>query len=233
MNNLDKIIEKILSEANAEKENISLQTSSAIDEINSKTLQEAEYLMESSAKKSEKERDLLISRTEGSAQMKKREIILREKVRLKDRVFEEAEKRLCELPAEEYCAFLANLIADAMRERLENVAEMKTLYGEDEDNDYCTTFSVVFNSRDRKEYSAEATKTAKAILKKRIAIGIEKDCADIKGGVIVRYGDIETNCSIEAVIASARNKCEAEVARIIFAQKEEPAPDKVKIIRRN
>ncbi len=233
MNNLDKILEKIASEANAEKEFVMENASSAIDEINEATLREAEALVEASSKRSDKERDALLSRAEGAAQMRKREILLSRKVSLIDNVFKKAEEHICALEPEEYTLFLANLIADAMRERLENVADMRQRYGEDEDNDYCTTFTVVFNKRDRKEYSAEATKAAKAILKKRIAIGVEKECADIKGGVIVRYGDIETNCSIEAVMASARQRCEAQVASLIFSKKEEPAPEKIKIVRRN
>ena len=233
MNNLDKIIQKIASEALAEKELIERKANLAIDELSDATLREAETLVEASSKKSDKERDVIINRAEGTAKMRQREILLSRKVQLIDRVFNEAEKRILALPSEEYTLFLANLIADAIRERLECVAEMKRLYGEEEDNDYCTTFTVVFNKRDRKEYSTDATKAAKAILKKRIAIGVEKECAPIKGGVIVRYGDIETNCSVEAVMAEARRRCEAQVAELIFTKKEEPEPERIKIIRRN
>ncbi len=217
MNNLDKIIEKILDEAKAESEAILTSANAAIEEINEQTLKGAEAIVAETKMRSEKEASVAIQRAEGSALMKRREVLLRAKVELIDRTFQLALEKLTTLPPEEYLELLANLIADAIRERLENVAEMKSLYGEDEDNDYCTTFSVVFNEADKKAYSAEATKAAKAILKKRMAITIEKECADICGGVIVRYGDIETNCSIEAVIASAKEATEAKVAEMLFS----------------
>ncbi len=233
MNNLNKIIEKIFSDARSESESISDQTSSAIDSLKEATLKDAEALIEKYVSASEKECRSIISRAEGAAQMKKREIILGKKVSLINSVFDEAKSRILNLPTEEYCSFLANLIADAIASRLQQVAEMKEIYGEDEDNDYCTSFSVVFNERDKKEFSAVAVKQAKAILKKRMAIAVEKECADIAGGVIVRYGDIETNCSVEAVIVSAREKCVNEVTGLIFSPVEESAPERIKIIRRN
>lgn len=217
MNNLDKIIEKILDEAKAESEVILASANAAIEEINEQTLKGAEAIVAETKMRSEKEASVAIQRAEGSALMKRREVLLRAKVELIERTFQLALEKLTTLPPEEYLELLANLIADAIRERLENVAEMKSLYGKDEDNDYCTTFSVVFNEADKKAYSAEATKAAKAILKKRMAITVEKECADICGGVIVRYGDIETNCSIEAVIASAKEATEAKVAEMLFS----------------
>ena len=217
MNNLDLIIEKILSEAKSEGEAIIASANSAISQINEETLKGAEAIVADTKLRSEKEASVTIQRAEGSALMKCREVLLKTKVQLIDQAFQLALEKLTSLPPEEYIELLSNLIADAIRERLENVAEMKELYGEDEDNDYCTTFSVIFNAADRKAYSAEATKAAKAILKKRMAITVEKECADICGGVIVRYGDIETNCSLEAVIASARAACEAKVAEMLFS----------------
>ena len=217
MNNLDKIIEKILDEAKAESEVILTSANAAIEEINEQTLKGAEAIVAETKMRSEKEASVAIQRAEGSALMKRREVLLRAKVELIERTFQLALEKLTTLPPEEYLELLANLIADAIRERLENVAEMKSLYGKDEDNDYCTTFSVVFNEADKKAYSAEATKAAKAILKKRMAITVEKECADICGGVIVRYGDIETNCSLEAVIASAKEATEAKVAEMLFS----------------
>ena len=217
MNNLDLIIEKILAEASAESDAIIASANATIDEINEQTLKAAEAIVADNKARSEKEAAVAVQRAEGSALMKRREVLLKTKVELIDQAFQLALEKLKSLPAEEYVELLANLIADAVKERLENVAEMKSLYGEDEDNDYCTTFSVIFNAKDRKAYSAEATKMAKAIIKKRMAIAIEKECADICGGVIVRYGDIETNCSLEAVIASAKATCEAKVAKMLFS----------------
>lgn len=217
MNNLDLIIEKILSEAKAEAEAIIARSYNEAADIASDTESKVGIISKAAERRCFKEYEDAIRRAEGTADMKKREIILKTKVGLIEKAFSEAEKRIFALSTEEYSQFLSKLIADAVRDRLDQVAEMKELYGEDEDNDYCTSFSVTFNKKDKKEFSAEAVKNAKLILKKRIAIAIETKTADISGGVIIRYGDIETNCSVEALLNEARANCEAQVANILFA----------------
>ena len=216
MNNLDLIIEKIISEAKSEADAIVANACTKAAEIASETESKVAVINKSSDRHCFKEYEDAIKRAESTADMKKREIILKTKIGLIEKAFAEAEKRIYALAPEEYSQFLSKLIADAMRDRLDQVAEMKELYGEDEDNDYCTTFSVMFNQKDKKEFSTEAVKNAKLILKKRIAIAIETKTANISGGVIIRYGDIETNCSIEALMNEARINCEAQVAKLLF-----------------
>ena len=52
---------------------------------------------------------------------------------------------------------------------------------------------------------------------KRPTITVADECADISGGLILKYGDTQTNCSLDAIIAHARRKTEAEVTRILTA----------------
>ena len=46
------------------------------------------------------------------------------------------------------------------------------------------------------------------------------DAAAIDGGLILRYGDIESNCSLELLFAGLRRELEGEVSHALFAPKE-------------
>ncbi len=61
---------------------------------------------------------------------------------------------------------------------------------------------------------------ANAALKERCGKGeivLSKDTCDKKGGFVYRKGGMEMDCSVEAVVAQAREQMETEVAAILFA----------------
>ena len=45
---------------------------------------------------------------------------------------------------------------------------------------------------------------------------LSNDTADIEGGLLLRYGDVEINCSISMLIDSIRSSVEAKVYRALF-----------------
>lgn len=208
MNNLDIICDKILSDARSEADAIIAVAEENAAAINAVTLSEVEALVAASGAKNEKACADIIARADGTGEMKAREIILKTKVGLISRAFDEARARLLGMEKAEYVDFLAKLLASAVLERLAQVAHLKSSYKDDEETDLCVDFSIVLNARD-KQLGAEVVKAAKAIMHKRLTITVEDECADISGGLILRYGDIESNCSIEAVIAEARSRAEA------------------------
>ena len=132
-----------------------------------------------------------------------------------------AEEKLLSLDDKAYCTFVGHLLADAVKERTESVQRLRMEYGDEED--YSLNFEAVFCEGDKKKRAASSVKTAKALLKKmspelgETEIAISESVADIKGGTILRYGDIETNCSVEAVISAARGTMEPRVAEILFS----------------
>ena len=85
-------------------------------------------------------------------------------------------------------------------------------------------FTVIFNERDKTKYSSQVVKNAKAIMHKRPTIAVSDECADISGGLILSYGDTQTNCSVDAIIDSARRKTEAEVTRLLTSSPNDKGP---------
>ena len=47
-------------------------------------------------------------------------------------------------------------------------------------------------------------------------IKLSKDSAPIDGGFIVKYGDVQTNCSVSAMISSLKERTYAKVASVLF-----------------
>ena len=120
---------------------------------------------------------------------------------------------------EQYLDLLGKMLRGAMRRQLEDEAESLRLYGEDIAPE---AYEVVLNSRDRDYYGERlmnafksgfgAKLPAATVRKLRLAT----DTAAIDGGLILRAGPVETNCSLSMLLAANRRETEVRVSRILF-----------------
>lgn len=225
MNNLDKIIGKINAQAQSEADAVFAAGAAKAAQIMEEGEHRASDTVTRAEKKAQRDSLAVVERAYSTADMKKREIILGTKVGLIGKAFSDAERKLLELDDKAYCAFVGHLLCDAVSERVETVEKLRREYGDEEE--YSLDFEALFNEKDKRERAAGIIKTAKAYLKKlspemgNTEIRVCEETANIAGGLILRYGDIETNCSVEAVIAGARETLEPKVASILFAKKTE------------
>ncbi len=223
MHNLDKILDKILSQAQDEAQEIWKAAQQECEQIEKESIQRAAGIVEAARDRIEREKDAAKSRADSTADMKKREILLAAKVGILTKAFSEAGKYLYELPREEYCLFLAHLLADSAAERLERVKHLQETYGEEEVDS--TNFELLLCEADQ-ELGPLVIKEAKNFLKRisstfeKVDFTLAEDIAPIQGGLILRYGDIESNCSVEAVIGSVREQMEHVVINILFPTQE-------------
>ncbi len=208
-------MDRIMSDAEREAASITSAAEAEADKLRRQTMECAERIISNSLAETEKEREAELTRANGRAAMKKREILLKTKVSMINSAYEEAKARILAMERDKYCDFLSHLLADAVLDRLAQVAHLKANYGDDEETDLSADFTVVFNERDKAELSSAVVKNAKTIMHKRPTIAVDGNTADISGGLILRYGDTQTNCSVDAVIADARRKTEAEVTRLL------------------
>lgn len=220
MNNLDKITDRILDDARREAAGITDSADGTAADILEQARQRGEDIVSSSAVRDEKEAQAYLSRAASSADMKRREILLSTKVGLINRVYERAEQYLYELSDEDMCVFLAHLLADAAVEISRETERLEEMYNEGADRD--DQLRAVFSPADREKLGALVIKAAKAFIKRcgpniKINLSLSDETADIKGGFILRCGDIDTNCSISAVIEEVRKSTESRVAEILFA----------------
>ena len=126
------------------------------------------------------------------SRMEARKSVLAVKQEMVAKSFELAKDKIVSLPAEEYVAFLAGL------------AEKAGAAGDEQ---------IILSARDR-------TAVGEALLKAVNAGGkhlsLSDETRDIAGGLILRSGNVETNCSVDLLMEMCRGELAGKVADVLF-----------------
>ena len=198
MNGIESITERILNDARIEAEAACVQANAEAEQI------AAAYALKAKAEyeavfNAGKENDALrVQRLVSTSQMKAKREILERKQECIAQAFDRAVQKLTDLSGEEYIDFLARLAAAAARSGNE---------------------SVVLNERDRQEYGEQAVVAANLLLVKKGIPGflsLSEQVRPMLGGLIVKDGDIEVNCSIDTLMVQLRGSMTGEVAAALF-----------------
>ena len=84
---------------------------------------------------------------------------------------------------------------------------------------------VIFSQKDRSRYGKQAVTMANDMLAKKAGpraaesagmLTLAEESRPMAGGLILRDGRVETNCSFEVLIHLQRDALSAEVARVLF-----------------
>lgn len=223
MNGLDKITDRILSEARADADRILADAQAECDRITADAVAKAEKIRDQVAGDAHEEGVELISRAKSSAAMQKRNRMLQAQSDLVDETFDTAVKAMLSLSTEKYTSLLAGLLAAAMTEQAETENVSRSLYGDEAVAP--SEYEVLMNPSDRSRCGAAVIEQAKAKLKGKIPadrlalLRLSDRTVAIDGGLILRYGDIESNCSFALLFAQLRQELEADVSRALFENK--------------
>lgn len=218
MNGIEKITEKILNEA-LEFEKATL---AAADE-ESKRIRaafdaESSVLEEKERTRIKNDVDAILSRASASAENRARNIVLEEKSKLLDEAYARAKSKIADMPDEDYFAFLLGLAKSAVRERLSSEEALISLEGEDavsrED------IFIILSEKDNEKYSAKLLEGIKGSdlpgdALARVKLGGARDGID--AGLVLKCGDIESNCSLDMIIADVHARLDARVREALFA----------------
>lgn len=109
--------------------------------------------------------------------------------------FDLAAEKIVALPAAQYTAFLAKLAARA------------SVTGDEE---------IVLNARDRESIGAAVAAEANALLGAG-KLSLSDKTGAFAGGLILRRGSIEANCTVELLVELCRSEMSAEIAKLLFA----------------
>lgn len=220
---IDKIIEKILLEARND-------ASVTIEEAKKKSLEIAEsYAIKAEEAEAaanadaQREADRIISRARASVDTAKRRALLEEQVKIIDDVFEEAFESIRSLPEDKYCDFLVAVAARALTEQIELEKKRIELYGEDEIGREAEKYEIILSKKDRDSLGASLIEGLRRTVIGKIrkedldAVCVSREIAEISGGFILRFGDIELDCSLSSIFAQVKEKLEATVSRKLFS----------------
>ena len=198
MDGISKIIERIEDDSHRELAEVAAEGAAVCAKIRADLRQREEQQYGDAISKGVVDAAQRYERLKNVAELEAKKQLLFEKQSLMDKTFKLAEQRLLELPEEDYVALIARL------------ASQSSQTGEE---------VLIFSAADRAKIGKAVVKAANKLLSgsgRRAYLELSDDTREIGGGVIISGGDIETNCSLEALVSQCRNELSPRVAEILF-----------------
>ena len=188
---IESIIKRIEDEAKAYAAERTAEAESQMKEILADAQTKADKIKADAKERADKESKLLVERRESVAGLESRKMALQAKQEVIAESFEKALDKLVGLSEDDYIKFLEN--------------QLKAFENEGGE--------VLLNAADMKKYGAKVEKLLKGELK------LGKEEADIKGGFILKQGDISVNCSLEKLLEDKKEEMIAGIAAKLFPEK--------------
>ena len=198
MKGTEKIIAHIRADGDAEAKKIIDAASKQAEEKRAESFKAALSEYEKLMQAGNAEFEDILSGSRRIAEMEAKKSVLSVKQEMISAAFDAAREEIVNMPRDKYTQFLARMAAEAAASGMEE---------------------IVLNARDKAEVGKSVCKAANELLSAKGTPGkltVSEDTADISGGVIVRFGGIETNCSIDALIRQRRSGLSTEVAAAMF-----------------
>ena len=221
INGLNKITDKILSEAQAKADKILADAQAECDRINAEYAERAEKIRSEISSEAEKGGMEYVARIRSTAATNKRNLLLQTKSDLIDGVFAGVLEQTRNLELQKYNEILIGLLSAALLEQLESEEISRNLYGEEEALSP-EFYEVIFNQRDRDRSGKIVVEGVKKHLSGKVSaeklarLKLSMQTANIDGGLVLRCGNVESNCSLSILFAQLRESLESEVARTLF-----------------
>lgn len=198
MNGIEKITARILSDSQGAVEAVKQEAAARCAEIAAAGDAAAQDEYWKLLKKGTEDAEKRGERLESVAQLEAKKQILGAKQQLISEVFELAAEKLIAMPEDENVAFLAALAARASRTGAED---------------------VIFTADTRDKIGAQVVEKANSIISaagKKAELKLSGESREMRGGLILRDGSIEMNCSLDALIDGVKNDVTGQVAEILF-----------------
>ena len=194
MNGIEKIIQRIDADAQAE-----------IDALLAKAKQEADAIAAGFAKQAQQDRQSLDQTHRQSAQereeslvavaqLESRKVALGAKQTMVEQAFALALEQLCSLPNEQYVELASRLLAKAAPD------------GEG---------TVVFSEKDKAAIGTAVVEAANKLLGSG-KLQLAEETRPMDGGFILLSRQVEVNATFPTLVRLQRNQCAGEVARCLF-----------------
>ena len=198
MKGIEKITERIAAEANAACMDISAEAAARCNAVRRDFEDKAVAAYEETMAKGTEEIRQAGQRVDRNARLDARKDILTLKQNMVDEAFLLARQKLLSLPQDRYTAWLAALAAEA------------SVTGDEE---------LIFTAADRERLGADVTAQANAALRaagRPAALTLSAETRELAGGLVLRKGDIEVNCTVDTLLELSRQELAARVAGILF-----------------
>ncbi len=197
MTGLEKILKAIEADAQSEADAVIARAKSEADEILANARREAEQRCRQIAEKSEADAKAVLSRAESSAALQEKKILLDVKQQIISNIITSARNKLAQLPDSEYTDIILSIIKK---------------------NAHNTPGKIVISDTGRKrltqDFDGRLTDALKDLPGATLSFSEEKP--SFEGGFLLVYGDIEENCSFDAMFADEKDTLQDKVNSLLF-----------------
>ena len=191
MTGLDKIIEHIKQDAQTEADAKMAEAKAQAEEMLAKAAEEERAFLADVKARLEAELALKKERAASAAALAERKMLLETKQEIIAQTLAAVKEELLGLPDEAY---------------FEKISAMVKKHALAQDG------VIVFSKKDKARIPASFKETLKS---SRLTLG--EETREIDGGFILLYGDIEENCSFDALIMAAKEELQDKVRDFLFA----------------
>lgn len=196
MTGLEKILKAIEDDADALVEKILSEAKAVADEITEAAKKEAEKKCLEIASKSEMDVQAALSRAQSAASLIERKTILDAKQQLINDVIAKAKDKLTTLSDSEYTETIIRMVKK---------------------NAHNTSGTIVFSEADKKRLPKDFDTMLKKALEDKDGASLTISENNTKhSGFVLIYGEIEENCTFEALFATAKDELQDRVNEILF-----------------
>ncbi len=222
MKGVDKITAKIISDAENDARVKLEATAAECEKMRADYERRAKARREEMLADAEREAEEKVKRAKAAAAVEKRNAILTARCEAVDMAFDAA---LTEVRADagKYRDLLVKLTENAIENQINAEARELRDYGDEELVVY-DTFELILSKEDRAAHGqavidgvrrASIGRLDQSVTEK---LKLSDKTANINGGVIIKYGEMEINCSLSMIFANLRSELESEVYELLFAE---------------
>lgn len=221
-NGLNRITDKILAAAKEQSDEILAEAQADCDRILAGYEEKAAGIRAANAREIEQKTSDLLARAKSSAAMVGRNLVGEKRSELIESVFHDAFEEIEKKPQTEYTQLVVGLLSAAIEELFATEEKNLKLYGAEEE-EVAEKCEILLNSADRKAIGENVLEGVRKSLSGKISaenlkkIVLAEDAVNIRGGAVLRYGEVESNCSFEMLFSLLRRELETDVSRILFA----------------
>ena len=198
MKGIEKITDRILSEARADADALKGEAEAKAAEILAEYEVQAKATYEERMANGKAEAAASADRKIRAANLQARKDVLGTKQDMIDQAYAMAKKAILRMPEEEYIDFLANKAAQA------SVTGNET---------------IILSEMDKANIGEKlipAVNEKLAALGKNAGITLSDETAKIMGGLFLKEKDISVNCSVDSLLTISRESLDVKVAKVLF-----------------
>lgn len=227
MNGIEKITARIAADAQVEIDALRADTDVQCADIARRYDEQARREAEAILAKGRADAEQQVERLDSVAALEGRKRTLAAKQEMMDRAFELALDKLCALPRDEMVELLAALAVRAARTGREEII-LNAQQREELGPDVCERANAALARAVAPKLPQELTDTKVGAFVGKVVAGVSAiaqgtalltladEIRPIKGGLILRDGDVEVNCAFETLVRLQRGELERQVAAILF-----------------